>query len=95
MKSRTSDLFLRVVVRRVVSGPAPFGWEVSNGDTIVPLHVSLSRFGTMEAGLSCGTSQTGRSDAPDTVDAVALIGHGGMPFSTGFIIKVIADNCIE
>jgi hypothetical protein len=57
MKSRTSDLFLRVVVRRVVSGPAPFGWEVSNGDTIVPLHVSLSRFGTMEAAYHAGQAR--------------------------------------
>lgn len=54
MKIGKRDLDYQVVVRRVAVGPAPFRWEVHNGDAFVPLHVSEDRYRGMEAAFKAG-----------------------------------------
>lgn len=58
MRASTHNIFFRVVVRRrMLKGPAPFGWELHSGDTIVPLHVSSSGFDSMEAAYAAGQTK--------------------------------------
>ena len=46
-----------VVVRRAGIGSAPFGWEIHRSDLEGLVHVSLARFGSMDAAYAAGTAQ--------------------------------------
>lgn len=48
------ELNLKVVVRRVATGAAPYGWELHSGDVITLIHVSRARFRGMEAAFKAG-----------------------------------------
>ena len=48
------ELNLKVVVRRVATGAAPYGWELHSGDMVTPIHVSRARFRSMEAAFKAG-----------------------------------------
>jgi hypothetical protein len=51
-KKDTGDV--RVVVRKVALGPAPYGWEVHDASTCVPRHVCPDRFKSMETAYQAG-----------------------------------------
>jgi hypothetical protein len=51
---RVNSLDLRVIVRRVTVGSAPYGWEVRAADGINTLQVSPARFRSMETALKEG-----------------------------------------
>jgi hypothetical protein len=48
------ELSLKVVVRRVAAGAAPYGWELRNDDAVTPVHASRTRFRNMEAAFKAG-----------------------------------------
>ena len=54
MQLSKDELNLKVVVRRVATGAAPYGWELHSGDLIAPIHVSRARFCSMEAAFKAG-----------------------------------------
>jgi hypothetical protein len=60
MRTTAEDLNLRVVVRRVTTGSAPYRWEVHETGTLLPLHTSSQRFRSMETAFKAG--QTGLAD---------------------------------
>ena len=57
MTSAASALFFKVVVRRLTTGPNPFGWELHRDDTVVPVQVSADRFGSMESAYIAGQAK--------------------------------------
>jgi hypothetical protein len=54
MRTTRDALNFRVMVRRVGTGAAPFGWEVRNADTVIPVSTSAKRFRGMEAAYKDG-----------------------------------------
>ncbi|HEX2942123.1 MAG TPA: hypothetical protein VHO91_13835 [Rhodopila sp.] len=54
MRVTKEELSVRVVVRRVARGAAPFAWEVHQTDLPRPLYVSPERFRSMEAAYGAG-----------------------------------------
>lgn len=48
------ELTLKVVVRRVATGAAPYGWELHGGDALTVVRASLERFRSMEAAYKSG-----------------------------------------
>lgn len=44
----SSNLDLKVVVRRVAAGSAPFQWEVEREGAITPIQMSTERFRSMQ-----------------------------------------------
>jgi hypothetical protein len=46
-----------VVVRRVGTGAAPFGWEIIRTDMERLIHASPARFGSMDAAYTAGAAQ--------------------------------------
>jgi hypothetical protein len=54
MRLSKDELNLKVVVRRVATGVAPYGWELHSGDVITPIQVSRTRFRSMEAAFKAG-----------------------------------------
>jgi hypothetical protein len=54
MQRAKDQLTLKVVVRRVATGTAPYGWELQSDDTITPIQVSRARFRNMEAAFKAG-----------------------------------------
>ena len=57
MRITKEALSIRVVVRRVEVGPAPFRWEVYCEEGAEPIHVSPDRFRSMEAAYDAGTAR--------------------------------------
>ena len=57
MRITKETLLLRVVVRRVRPGIAPYIWEVRQVDASLPIHVSVDRFGSMEAAYTAGQAR--------------------------------------
>ena len=51
---RVNNLDLRVVVRRVTVGSAPYCWEIRSADGISPVQVSPDRFRSMDTALKEG-----------------------------------------
>ena len=54
MRLSSEDLNLKVVVRRICIGSAPFAWELHHGETSIPLGSSPERFKSMEAAYQAG-----------------------------------------
>ena len=54
MRIRREALDYRVVVRKVTMGAAPFGWDVRYMDALTPVHVSTTRFRSMDAAYKDG-----------------------------------------
>ncbi|MDQ2761986.1 MAG: hypothetical protein M3Y22_00305, partial [Pseudomonadota bacterium] len=50
-------LDIRVIVRRVGLGAAPFAWEIHGSNTPVPRYVSPDRFRSMEAAYDAGQAR--------------------------------------
>ena len=61
MRLLKDELNLKVVVRRVATGAAPYGWELHSGDVITPIHLSRARFRSMEAAFKAGQAGSGRA----------------------------------
>ena len=57
MAMRMNSLDLRVVVRRVTVGSAPYSWEIRAADGIIPVQVSPDRFRSMETTLKAGQAR--------------------------------------
>jgi hypothetical protein len=51
---RMNGLDLRVVVRRVSVGSAPYSWEIRAADGVSPVQISPGRFRSMETALQEG-----------------------------------------
>ena len=57
MRVTKEVLAVSVVVRRVRSGAAPFGWEVHHAAAAKPIHVSPETFRSMEAAYRAGQAR--------------------------------------
>jgi hypothetical protein len=57
MRISREALSLSILVRRVGTGAAAFGWEVHNADTVGPMHISADRFSSMEAAYRAGQAR--------------------------------------
>ncbi len=57
MRISKEALALRVVVRRVRTGTAPFCWEVHRDPELQPIHVSHETFRSMEAAYGAGLAK--------------------------------------
>jgi hypothetical protein len=51
------SLTVRVIVRRVARGAAPFAWEVHRTDMERLVHASPARFGSMDAAYMAGAAR--------------------------------------
>jgi hypothetical protein len=52
--SRNNTRDIRVIVRKVASGIAPYGWEIYDAGTCIPCYVCLDRFRSMETAFKAG-----------------------------------------
>jgi hypothetical protein len=57
MRVSKEALAISVVVRRVRTGAAPFGWEVHHAAALKPIHVSSETFRSMEAAYRAGQAR--------------------------------------
>jgi hypothetical protein len=57
MRVSKEALAVSVVVRRVKTGAAPFGWEVHHAAAPRPIHVSPETFRSMEAAYRAGQAR--------------------------------------
>jgi hypothetical protein len=57
MRLSKEALSVNLMVRRVGTGSAAFGWEVHNADTASPIHISPDRFSSMEAAYKAGKAR--------------------------------------
>jgi hypothetical protein len=57
MRITKEALSVRIVVRRVEVGAAPFRWEVYREEGAEPIHVSPDRFRSMEAAYRAGQAR--------------------------------------
>jgi hypothetical protein len=57
MRVTKEALAVSIVVRRVMIGAAPFGWEVHHAAAAKPIHVDAETFRSMEAAYRAGQAK--------------------------------------